>query len=548
MGSQLSTAVPSITDQHEPANPFAGSAALTRLAFRRDRWLLLIWTVGLAGMAGFSAVSTVGLYPDAVSRAAAASSLNNSSATLAMFGPIYDPTSLGELSMFKMTVFGGISLAILTSLVVIRHTRAEEEAGRVELLSAAVVGRGAPLASALTLAVAVSITIGAATALALIAASLPAVGSLAFGAAWAATGIAFAATAAVAAQITASARAARQIAMGVVLVAYALRAIGDATDPGHSVWSWLSPLGWNKEVRAFAGDRWQVLVLPLVAAAVLIPIAFWLRQRRDLGAGTLSWLEGGPTLVRMRNLGTLALRRQSASWWVWLVFMVAFGVIMGAITSTLEEWFTSPQVRDFITALGGQEAIIDAVLAAYLVFMGMAAAAYGINAAMQMRSEEVAGRAELILAAGATRVRWLSTFAVVPLVGVVGLMLAASLAMGLAASFALNDPSITGRVLVAGLAQIPTALVMTTLVLAVFGWWPRAVMVVWGVFIASAAVAEFGVLWSLPSWLTNASVFHATPMLPVSGDDLGTLLTLVVIAGLLAVIGAVGWRRRDVAA
>lgn len=524
---------------------FSGWAQLCRLALRRDRWLLLIWTLGLAGMAGFSVMSTAGLYPDAVTRAAAASSLNTSTATLAMFGPLYDPNSLGELSMFKMTVFGGIAVAILASLTVIRHSRAEEETGRLELLSAAVVGRAAPLAAALTVAALLCIVVGGATSVALIAASLPVAGSLAFGAAWAATGIAFAAVAGVTAQLTASARAARQIALGAVAVAYALRALGDATDPGNSPWSWLSPLGWNKEVRAFAGDRWLVLILPLVMAAILIPLAFWLRSRRDLGQGTLTLPGKGRTFVPVTGLGSLAIRLQAGSLVVWLVFVVSFGIIMGAITATLEEWFTSPQVRDFITALGGQEVITDAVLAAYLVFMGMAAAAYGVNAAMRLRTEESAGRAELTLAGRVNRARWAGSLMVVPLLGVVVLMVAGAAAMGLSAALALNDTGQISRVLVAGIAQVPAAWVMTTLVLAVFGWWPRATLAVWAAFVVSAAASEFAALWSLPQWLANISVFYATPMLPVGVDDLSVVALLSAVAVLLAGLGLVGWQRRD---
>ena len=129
---------------------WAGTWLMLRLALRRDRWLLLAWTLGLAGMAGFSAAATVGLYPDPASRGLAASAVNDSSAMRAMFGPVYDPNSVGELSMFKMTVFGGVAVGILTSLLVIRHTRAEEDTGRVELLSAGVIGRGAPLAAAVS--------------------------------------------------------------------------------------------------------------------------------------------------------------------------------------------------------------------------------------------------------------------------------------------------------------------------------------------------------------------------------------------------------------
>ncbi|TFC15158.1 ABC transporter permease, partial [Cryobacterium algoritolerans] len=151
-----------------------GTVSLLRLALRRDRWLLLGSVLGFAGIAASSASATAGLYPDPASRIEAAGAVNASAAIVAMYGRIYDPTSLGALAMFKPAVFGAVAVAILMVVVVIRHTRAEEESGRLELVGAGVVGRSAPLAAALIVAIGASAAIGAATAAGLLAAGLPA--------------------------------------------------------------------------------------------------------------------------------------------------------------------------------------------------------------------------------------------------------------------------------------------------------------------------------------------------------------------------------------
>lgn len=548
MSGQLSTRPhrsPTATVDYGTASQFAGTATLLRLALRRDRWLLLVWGLGLAGMAAASAAATVGMYPDDASRAAAASAVNDSAAMLSMFGPVYDPGSVGELSMFKMTVFGGIAMAILMSLLVIRHTRAEEETGRLELLSAGVLGRAAPLTAAVSLAVLASIAIAVLTALGLVAAGLPASGSIAFAGAWATTGVAFAALAAVVAQLSATARVCREIALGAIAAAYALRAIGDASYPESSLLSWLSPLGWNKAVRAFAGERWSVLLLPLAAAALLVVLALWLRSRRDLGEGLWRGRTGAALGWHSRGVTSLAVRLGLGSWLVWTAFGVAFGLVMGSIIETIEDWLTSDQVRDLITTLGGQQVITDAVLAAYLMFMGVAAAGFGINAALRMRSEEASGHAEVLLSGPTSRLRWAVGFLGPALLGVVGFLLLSSLAMGAMAAFVLSDAGVAARVVASGIAQVPGAWVLTMLVFAVFGWRPRWSSAVWVVFALSVVLTEFGLLWSLPEWLLNLSVFYAAPGLPVTGADAATVAVMLVVAALLAGVGAYGWRRRD---
>ena len=162
-------------------NRDAGVRTMLRLALRRDRVMLTTWVLGLAAMAGFSASATVGLYPTEAIRIAAAQTLNASAAIVALYGRVYDPTSIGALSMIKLSAFGAAIIGILMMFVVIRHTRAEEEPGRLELLSGGRLGRTAPLTAALLLAGGASVLLGGLTTAANIAVGLPARGSIAFG-------------------------------------------------------------------------------------------------------------------------------------------------------------------------------------------------------------------------------------------------------------------------------------------------------------------------------------------------------------------------------
>src|SRR5258708_34128257 len=61
---------------------------------------------------------------------------------------------------------------------------------------------------------------------------------------------------------------------------------GAAAGTGGLRWLlWLSPIGWVTQVRAYAGDRWLVLALPVAAAVAVAAAAVVLAARRGLGAG-----------------------------------------------------------------------------------------------------------------------------------------------------------------------------------------------------------------------------------------------------------------------
>ncbi len=182
---------------------FAGTGHLLRLALRRDRVMLPVWAVVLAASLSLSAVATIALYPDQQGLAGAAAAANASPAVVAMYGEVF--ATQGYMSVFKMLPLGALFVALFAMLLVRRHTRADEETNRIELLAAGELGRQAPMAAGVLTGF---LGVGLAAVLAAlgqIAAGLPVAGSVVVGLAWLAVGVVFTAVTAVTAQ-TASRR------------------------------------------------------------------------------------------------------------------------------------------------------------------------------------------------------------------------------------------------------------------------------------------------------------------------------------------------------
>ncbi len=524
---------------------FAGTGALVRLALRRDRWLLPLWLGLFALMASSSASATKSLYPTQASRTAAANVINATAALVALYGRIYDPTSLGAIALIKLTAFGASLIAVLMVFVVIRHTRAEEETGRLELVAAGVVGRAAPLAAALIVAHGASAALGLFTAIALRAVGLPLDGSLAFGLSWALTGISFASIAAVTAQLTTGSRAARGLALSSVGLAYALRAVGDLAERGPGWASWLSPIGWSQQIRPFAGDRWWIAGLPVALAAVLTPVAFVLRSHRDLGSGLMAD-RPGPSRGTLGDALGLAWRLQRGMLAAWLVGCIAMAIVLGAVAHNVVGLLTSPQIRRFMAALGGARGLIDGFLSAEVGIFGTIVASYGVAACARLRSEEVAGHVELLSSTATTRARVAASHFGVTLSGIAVLLVCTGAAIGVGHGLATGDLRQVGRLVGAAVAQIPAAWVIASGVLVLFGWTPRAVPSAWGILVVFIVLGEFGVLWRLPKWLMDASPFAHSPRLPGGALHVRSIVGLLAVSAGLAAAGFVGWRRRDV--
>lgn len=256
------------------AADFTGTGQLLRLYLRRDRIVLPLWILLLSLPLGSVYIKSVEkVYSTPADLQNFAASILASPAQLAMYGPVYN-SSLGATAIWKAGMFFTL-IGVATILTVIRHTRADEETGRTELLASTRVGRFAGLTAALIVAYGAALATGLLGFVSLTGTSVPRTGSLAFGLALAGSGMVFASVAAVTAQLSASARTARGLAFAVLGVTYTLRVIGDvrAGDGPTSPLTWMSPLGWSLQVRAYAGDHFAVLLLHVAATAVLTVVA-----------------------------------------------------------------------------------------------------------------------------------------------------------------------------------------------------------------------------------------------------------------------------------
>ncbi|WP_432824796.1 ABC transporter permease [Dactylosporangium sp. CA-092794] len=525
-------------------NSLTGTRALARLALRLDRVRLTVWVLGLAVMPMGTAANYFKLYPTEADLLAVSGVLTNPS-LVALSGPLYG-VSIGALTVWKIGVTEFILVGLMSMLTVVRHTRTEEETGRLELLRATVIGRHAPLTAALLVAALANAAIAVLAALGLMATGLPVAGSFAFGIATGLFGLLFAGIAAAAAQLTQSARAANGIAAAVLGATYLLRAVGDT---GPTWLSWLSPTGWGLHVRAYAAERWWVAALFAGFTAVFAAVAYALADRRDVGAGLVPERPGPATAApALRSPFGLAWRLHRGLLLGWTVALALSGAVMGGAAVGIGN-LDSPnqQLTDILTRMGGRSGLTDAFLGAIYGFIGMVAAAYTIQATLRLRQEESSGRVEPLLATRVGRLRWAWSHLTFALLGTALLLAVAGLAGGLVYGAQVHDVGgEVGRLLGAAMVQLPAAWVLAGLGTALIGLAPRFSAVVWAGLILSVLLVELGALFGLNQWVIDVTPFAHVPKLPGSAFTVTPVLWLTLVAAALAAAGLAGLRRRDI--
>ena len=530
--------------------PLTGTGVLAKLALRRDRIMLPVWVyVVVAGVAS-NAFAFARLYKTESSRLSLVTSGLDNPALIFLYGRL-NGDSVGALTAWRYGVWGAIFAALMSVFLVVRHTRADEEAGRLELIGSARVGRQAPLASALAVGVLANGLLIAALCLILPPLGLPAAGSAALALAIGTCGLAFTGVTLAAAQLTSGARSARGLALCVLGVSFLARAVGDATGASGPSWlTWMLPLGWTELLRPFSGERWWVLALPLALFAACVWLAFSLAARRDHGAGLFPDRPGRPAAsAALSGPLPLAWRLQWPALAGWAAGFAVMFAVSGAAAKGLGQLVgTSSALNKEFTRIGGQSAIVDAYLAALMLLAGLTAAAYGVSAVLRSHAEETAGRADPVLAGAVGRVRWGLSHLLVACAGTALLVavagVAAGLGYGLSAGGAAHQ---TARMLGAGIAQFPAALVIIGVALLAVGVAPDAcAAIAWSAVGLAVLLGIFGQALRLSHWVLDVSPFTHAPRLPGGTVSGVSILVLIVITTALCVTGFTALRRRDI--
>ena len=378
-----------------------GTWTLVRFVLRRDRVRLPVWIVEhrVHGAARPPAASATSTRPRPTSTRRRPPPSDNA-ALIALQGPDYGLDTLGGQVVFNLGAFGYALVALMGMFLVGRHTRADEENGRTELLRATVLGRNAPVTAVLLVALAAFTVVGALIALSLVSQDLPVEGSVVYGAAMGLFGLCFAAVTAVTAQATEHNRTTLGTAGAALGVAYVVRAVGDI---GSGTLSWLSPMGWAMNARPFAGERPWTLLLLVAATLALVAVAYALLAIRDLG-GALVPPRPGPATASpwlVRPVG-LAVRLQRGSVLGWAAGLLFTGIAYGSVGNDIGDLIgDNDAMEDFLAQAAGT--LTDSFFNTSLMMMALITGGFAVSSVLRLRGEETDGRAEVLLATAVSR-------------------------------------------------------------------------------------------------------------------------------------------------
>jgi ABC-2 type transport system permease protein len=225
--------------------------------------------------------------------------------------------------------------------------------------------------------------------------------------------------------------------------------------------------------------------------------------------------------------------------------LLGLALAVGSLSNAVDDMARDNPTLVRYLAATGQGSLTDTYLASMLLVIALLSTGFAVSSALRLRTEETSGRLELLLAAGLSRARWLWGSLLVTAGGTVLVLVCAGIGLGASYGLAVADPSQALRFAGLSVVYAPAVLSLAALSVLVVGWRPDAVAVVWAAVAVCFVLGWLGGLVHPPRWLDELSPFWHTPAVPVDPVRLAAPLVIALSAVLLAGLGALGLRRRD---
>ncbi|QFY09762.1 hypothetical protein GBF35_26710 [Nonomuraea phyllanthi] len=513
------------------------TAALIRLILRRDRVWQPLWILSVTFFVAATVATIRELLPTPEALLRYVNEIADNPAIMLLQGPAYGD-SVGAAAAQQRGAATTIFAALAGVILLVRHTRSDEEQGRRELVGSAAVGRNAPLTAALTVVLGANVVLAALITLVGVNAGLPLAGSLAWGLMAASGGWVGAALAAVAVQVTQRARVAGAAAFSVFFAAYLVRGFSDLGGPGMRWLGWLMPSGWILRARAFGGERWWVFLLVAVFVAALIGVAYALSARRDIGAGLVP-PRLGPARAPNSLRGPLGLawRMHRGTALAWIAGAAFIGAALGLAGQGALEQFGQSGALDFWAERTGADDPVEIFFKLVVYELSVfTVSLYAIMTVLRLRGEEAT---ELLLSGPVSRTRWAVGHLAFAVAVPVAILAIAGLGLGLGSGDVAGGLALT-------MVILPGVWVMAGIAVAAFGLFRRAGALVGWTALVLAIALEVG--WEVG--LVSDRLFRLSPFAHVHYSTLadpgpGTLFGLTLVAAGFTALGLYGLRRRD---
>lgn len=529
---------------------FKGCRQWLVIDLKKDRLKIITWLIFILGIFMAVAFKFESLYgtPHQIQTI---SEILKSPAMTALFGTVPSgKLTTANIFSAEMSIFWAILLIICNFSIAIGASRQPEEAGVTELLLGGYpIGRLAPLTAAaleLTIVNGAFIVIGG---FSLNLARMPGAdinGNFLMVSVLGLVGWAFGMIALLFAQIAGDSHLASIYNYFCFGVFYILRMITDIQAPHYT---WLSPLGWVEKTELYTRNNWLPVILALILGGLAFIGALKFTLLRDLNTGLIQSKQGPKSSAFLRGPIALLWQLQKTRTLVWLIGLTLLGLTYGAVFDSVGQLINTSPVIQKVLGDSGMHQLERTQLLSFLNILGLIfvvlAIVAGVMVLNHLFTDGSKGYLELVQTRAVGRYRLYLVYVLYGLILTSLIFFIALMAAMFAGNLVLARPLAFRYFSSVFMAIWPIALTFVGFNALLLGWWPKIRGLTWFYLALSFMITYFGKLLDLPTWGLKISPFYSIRQVPLQAADTRQIWLWFILAGILVILGLVGYRRRD---
>lgn len=527
---------------------FTGSGKLLRFILRKDRVWLLVWILSLTVFtAGFVPVFEDLLLADG--EATIYAQMMENPAMIAMVGPVYGAGNYttGAAYSNMMLVFCVMIAGAMNVFLVSRHTRQDEETGRLELIRSMPVGRLANLTSVwltVLLANGLLTILCAAGLYALKGSGMTWEGCLLFGASLGIIGVLFAAVTTLFAQLNSDSRTVNMSSLLLMLAFYVLRGAGDLYS---ETLARISPLGLVLRTEIYVNNYWWPIGVLLGISMGIALLALWIAEKRDLGQGVFSdrlgRSHGSAMLSSPLGLSIRLIRTPSI---IWAITIFVLAGMYASVFGELESFIQNNEMLKLIFSSDPRYSVTEQFIGLLNAIMAMIATIPALSTIHRLAGEEKQGRAELILSRAVSKRELLSAYLLPAFILSILLQILTPIGFWSIGRLVASDLPSLETFLISSLIYLPAIWVMLGISALLVAIQPGKTGVAYLYLGFTFIIIYIGTMIQFPDWLKSLSPFGHISNYPIEEIKPLPLVLLTGISALLVLLSNHLYRNRSI--
>jgi len=522
---------------------------LLGFTLRRDRFMLPAWMIGVVLFsAGFTPFfeSMMGTKQEAQ----VMFETMKSPAMVAMCGKVYgtEPT-IGLMTSIFMLVWSAVLIGVMNIFLVARHTRKDEEDGRLEVIKSLPVGKSANLLSITKTAFIANLLIAVMIGGFLVACNIKTVdaaGSFVYGASIGVFGLFMAAMTALIAQLSSTSKGTIGLSMFLLGILYLMRAAGDL----HSeTLARISPLGMVQRTESFINNYVWPLLVVLGLSIIVFIISFALNYSRDFGQGLVPARGGRAHAGKM--LGGefgLALRLCRGVLIAWATSIFVLSAAYGSVFGDLQNFYKTNDLFKMMMGTPGikEKDMIDPIVSMLTIIMAIIVTIAVVAILFKIKGEENSSRLEQVYSKSVSRVSNFLSYIIISSVGAAVMLFLVGFGMWVTSQSVMKNPVSLIFMTKCAMCHLPAVLAIIGFGALLIGLIPKLTMVVYAYIGYSFLAVYMGALIKMPDWAIHISPFGIIPRYPEDDYTFWPAFGLSLAFVVLSIAGLICYRRRNI--